>query len=211
MFPASHTRLLCRAVLACLVWLGGCAAAPMTSPLDGGRAWRELRSKHCTLVTDAESEKAVELVTALEATHAALQAIAFPYVVKLEGTTNVVHFQGADDLGALGYEEAGGIAPALWNGFDLDRVLILRDIEKEAGRELAQHELVHRFVHFYYPNAPTWLDEGLAEYYSTLRFVPGEAVLIGEYTSAVTFSRHTGVAIFARERLVLPVATMPSV
>jgi hypothetical protein len=38
----------------------------------------------------------------------------------------------------------------------------------KGARELFQHELTHRFVAFYYPNAPTWLNEGLAEFFSTL-------------------------------------------
>src|SRR5262249_47446160 len=34
-----------------------------------------------------------------------------------------------------------------------------------------KHELTHRFVRFYYPQAPVWLNESLAKYYET---IPGE-------------------------------------
>ena len=47
-----------------------------------------------------------------------------------------------------------------------------------SGRKLIGFELAHRFVDFYYPSAPVWMREGLAQYYSTITVNP-DAISIG--------------------------------
>src|SRR5262245_43582547 len=45
------------------------------------------------------------------------------------------------------------------------------------GLRTIQHELTHHFVVFYYPQAPLWLNEGLASYYATLAIEEGYVIL----------------------------------
>jgi len=44
-------------------------------------------------------------------------------------------------------------------------------------RTTFRHELTHRFVRFYYAQAPTWLNEGLAEHWETLAIANGSATI----------------------------------
>jgi len=46
-------------------------------------------------------------------------------------------------------------------------------------RRIFQHELTHRFVHYFIPASPVWLNEGMACFYETMSVVHGEAI-IGE-------------------------------
>jgi hypothetical protein len=194
--------------VALAVSLLACSSAPLTSPMDGGREWRETRSRHIVLYTDADLETARDVVTDLEQAHAVLQKVAFPYVAKLESETQVVLLEGTSDLSVLGHETLAGAALSGFTGIEVEPVLVLSDRRSNARRETAQHELVHRFVRFYFPAAPVWLNEGLAEYYSTLRYVEGQAV-IGEYLSDVTFGQ-SGIAMGTRDRLVLPISSTPT-
>ncbi|HYQ03049.1 MAG TPA: hypothetical protein VER96_30460 [Polyangiaceae bacterium] len=63
---------------------------PLTSPLDGGAAWRELRSEHFVLQTDSDSERGRELLGELERSLALLQQVAFDYQPRLRLKVRVV-------------------------------------------------------------------------------------------------------------------------
>lgn len=47
----------------------------------------------------------------------------------------------------------------------------------EASRPTFVHELTHRFVRHTFPQAPVWLNEGLAEYFETIAVDGGKAIL----------------------------------
>ncbi len=76
---------------------------------------------------------------------------------------------------ACGLESEG--APFWWaGGFQSGDLTVLRSAWSDVeglGRGLT-HELTHRFVHFYLPGAPRWLNEGLAKYYSTMVIEDGK-------------------------------------
>jgi tetratricopeptide (TPR) repeat protein len=74
-------------------------------------------------------------------------------------------------LGAEGEFQGGPL------GFE--PILLMPGDENERDRQIFTHELSHRFIRQRYPQVPVWLNEGLAEYYSTLRVEPGGAVVGG--------------------------------
>jgi len=185
--------------------------APLTSPLDGGRPWRELRTEHFTLQTDTSSGNARVLLQHLETGHFALQKAAFPYDARLDVETRIVFFEDLPDLAQLGFPIAAGAAwrPSLY--FDDSSLLLLSDPGSDLDLQLVFHELTHRFVAFYYPGAPTWLREGLAEYYSTVRVQNGEAVL-GDYVGDITFTQGNNAWAFTRaRRLLVPISSVPGI
>src|SRR6185503_3054 len=72
-----------------------------------------------------------------------------------------------------------GERPAPVSGFFLshphgDFVVVSAAAEPEVRRVL-YHEVLHHFVRHHLPEAPLWLNEGLAEFYSTLEVDHGEA------------------------------------
>lgn len=140
-----------------------CVKSPLTSPLDGGAAWRELSSEHFVLQTNSDAGRARELVTELEQSFALLQQVAFDYRPRLSLKVRVVNLDGAADLSELGWKNYRGYARSGEDGFTSRQVLVLADGQRQLDSELVQHELTHRFVAYYTPQVPLWLNEGLAE------------------------------------------------
>jgi len=143
------------------LWIGvtGCAAAPFTSPLDGGAPWREITSEHFVLDTDSPEERARELVAGLEHSFELLQQVAFDYYPRFALKAHVVNFAGLANLKELGQPNAMGYATAGSDGFLSRPVIVLADGSRRQNEELLLHELPYRFVAFYTPNVPLWLNE----------------------------------------------------
>jgi tetratricopeptide (TPR) repeat protein len=115
-------------------------------------------------------------VTELEQTYAALQDIAFPYDIQPPGRVTVVVFAREEDFHALGVREfVGGWFGDGRNAWEEQTLAVtfLSDIDRV--RSTFRHELTHRFVRFYYSQAPVWLNEGLAEFWETLDVHAGTA------------------------------------
>ena len=69
--------------------------------------------------------------------------------------------------------------PAPVSGFFLSHphgdFVVVSAAAEESVRRVLYHEVLHRFVRHHLPEAPLWLNEGLAEFYSTLEVGRGEA------------------------------------
>ena len=171
-----------------------CSPAPLTLPSEGGKAWHELTSPHFVVQTNVELDAAQQMVSELERAYWALERVGFAGGPKIETLTHVAIFDGLQDLKPLGYEWAAGAFVVDSVGLsDTPPILLLPEAprSKQAARELLQHELSHRFVHHHFPSAPPWLNEGLAEYYSTLE-VDDEQVRVGRYLSRTSFGEVWG-------------------
>lgn len=157
--------------------LTGCAGAagPFVAPEDGGRPWHEITSPHYRIRTDLPASRARSIVAEMESIHSTFEDIAFPYEVKPTGRVQIVVFADRDDLTSIAGKGVAGFyrrsldpwAPSLFFSGDFS----------DESRHVFQHELTHRFVHFYLPGAPRWLNEGLAKYYSTMVIEDGKVVL----------------------------------
>jgi hypothetical protein len=151
----------------------GCASQ---SPTD--KAWVEVTSPHFVVRGDVSTESAEELTGQLEAAYAAIRAILFSEGDEPAGRTPVVLL---DDAAA--YET---VAPRRTAGYFIDfstgaldswTSIVMRADEREHALEVAQHELTHRFVAHHLPSARPWLNEGLAEFFSSMRVEPTQVVL----------------------------------
>lgn len=58
-----------------------------------------------------------------------------------------------------------------------DRIFVLADMSRPEARKNLLHEFVHAIVGGRFVNVPRWIDEGIAEHYSTLTVRNGEASL----------------------------------
>jgi hypothetical protein len=148
----------------------------------------------------------------LEATYSALQELAFPYRTRIETATHLAVFDGMIDLEPLGHRATAGLF--LYDGsgtVNLAPLALLPGRLVESEREVVVHELCHRFITFYYPQAPHWLNEGLAEYYSTLALEPGQ-VAFGGYLRGITFSAEgRGIGVSSGDAyLVIPTSSVPT-
>lgn len=160
----------------------GCVAvhAPLTCPERGGARWTEVTSAHLILRTDTEPPDARALVAEFERLYDAL-AYVTQRPASAAARIEIIRFERRKD-----FHEIVGRDPTVKAYFtasapgDLEPqptlVLSGEDMADDA-RETFLHELTHRFLHERFAALPVWLDEGLAQYYATLRIVEGRVVL----------------------------------
>ena len=154
-------------VLACMA--GGFAPAAHAGAVDAVAAgsWLGLRSAHLEVLTDADRESAEALAVRLEDLRLVL-SLAAPALVADAAPVQVIVFRDPD--------LAAQYAPR-WNGAR-DRVSGFFQSAPDRGRLLfaasrapvptvAQHEYIHALLDAAMPGVPLWLNEGLAEYFST--------------------------------------------
>jgi TonB family protein len=150
---------------------------PLTCPEKGGPPWVELTSTHFTLRSDAGEDDARDVLLELEKSYDAFLELAFRSENPPPGSIDVVVFDRPDDYNEVAPEKSGGIFTYL----DLDArpTIVIKGTYAGTVRYTVQHEIAHRFVGYFMPRAPRWLNEGLAEFYETMRF-EGDQAIIGE-------------------------------
>lgn len=180
------------AALALAVCTMACSAfhGPLTPPELGGAPWAEITSPHYLMKTNASPSRAREVLADLEQGYAALAHLTQGVPREAEPAIEVVLFGRDRDF----FEIAGQartmnayMASGLVADLESQPVVVMYASEVvEEARMTVQHELAHRFLHQRYPRLPTWLDEGLAQYYSSARF-DGGRLIVGQFAK-VDFS-----------------------
>ncbi|WP_394840208.1 tetratricopeptide repeat protein [Pendulispora rubella] len=149
-------------------------------PSRGGAAWVEITSKHFRLLTDAPTEVARETSTELERYYGALEDSAFRGPDRVRARVAVVQFWHEDDFRAITGTRVGWYTQSE-HPLDLDpsTTLVFYGPFVESSRRMVLHELTHRFLARSVGGLPPFLEEGIAQYYSTLRLDWG-SVHLGE-------------------------------
>jgi tetratricopeptide (TPR) repeat protein len=164
------------AVLACASLAALGCAAPLTGPAAGGAPWAELRSAHFTMRTDLEDAEARRVLGSIEDAYDVFKRVVFPSETDPNDRIDVTVFARERDYEA--------IAPPAANAYldwsppnDLEPVpmMVMHGALDDDKRRVLQHELTHFFVHQAFGGVPSWFDEGLAEYYSTVTVASGHA------------------------------------
>ena len=157
-------------------------------PTEGGSPWLEVASDHFTVVSDLPREEVQYTAYELEASLDALTQISFEHPrIPVERTT-VVIFRSSSDYHAFRPELTGGtFYKRLPNDPEASRVVVVYDSLTPETRKPFIHELTHDLIDRNLGAVPPWLNEGWAEYYSTLRVEDGK-VVIGESPGAFTFT-----------------------
>ena len=165
------------ALLAACIGMLATGCAPARCPQAGGPAWRELATPHFRVKTDLDESAAREAVNGFETEYAQLVSAAFrgidttrPFDVVLLRSEDEFHewvspiFAGSYmSQFPLDIERSPTIT--LFAGGDADAQAV--------ARVTFLHELTHRFIARAFLPVPTWLNEGLAEYYSSMSVVDG--------------------------------------
>jgi len=154
-----------------VVFAAGCIVhAPLELPTDSGTNWSEIKSKHFKLVTDLDAEDADSVIRTFERTYGLLGKALFAGAAAPDFETHVLAFRTAEELHEfLPPPYGGGYMARLPNDIQSTPTVVMAGKPSPATRILLAHELTHRFNHVAFPSMPLWLNEGLAEYYSTLR------------------------------------------
>jgi len=176
--PARRRTGTTRAIRAALLALaagvaipGPAAPAHPPSKLPRATGWIAVRSEHFTLYSNAGEARTRRVATQLERFRRALGQITRGFRLDAELPTSTLVFGSDADFVPYKLDEHG--KPLNVSGYFLPRPFanfILLDAA--AGSEplrVVYHEYFHSVVDASVGYLPTWLEEGLAEYYSTFR------------------------------------------
>ena len=152
------------------------------APIEAWAEWRSLRSEHFHLIGDASSrqlrdvalrfEQFRDIVTRLNIASARQQPVAPLTIFVFKDRRSFEPFMPRSDGRTV---EAAGM---FVEGPDNVYIAVRLDRGEEAFRSVF-HEYTHLLLRRVFPEAPLWLHEGLAEYYSTLRITGDRTALIG--------------------------------
>jgi hypothetical protein len=148
-----------------------CTSAPAAEPSP----WLEIHSTHFTVITDAGEKKGKEVALRFEQMRAVFAVLLMkerlneplPLTI-LAFRNDKTYYQSAP----LRQGQPIGVPGFFLPGED-QNFIVLNLFEEESWRAVA-HEFAHLLLNYNYPakqdgSAPGWFDEGLAEYFSSIR------------------------------------------
>jgi hypothetical protein len=169
---------------------------------SGQRQWIELTSRHFTLRTDLPNRQARAALADFEGVYGTLETVAFPGDAPRDRIDVVLFsdeagFRAISPRGAAGYfmpRQADDPEPQPTIAIH-GNMLVAGTLVEPTQRRF-RHELTHRFIDHRLRWTPPWLEEGLAEYYSTLK-VNGNEAVVGTLpnTKIVRVDIHTGMSL----------------
>ena len=173
-----------------LLSLIGCSALQPAS-LAPGRSdavWREFRSEHFAVCTDADRNEVEESIAAFETAHSALVAVLFHDEDREPEPMNVVLFaHGADLHQFIPPSSVAAFSPGQPGEPGSEPTMLVETSLGDEGRRAFVHELTHAFMERWFGRVPVWLNEGLAQYFESMRIEKGRVVL-GEPVSTAGFT-----------------------
>lgn len=145
-------------------------------------AWRSVETNNLFVIGNADPETLRQVAGWLEFFHAAFGRLISRSVVDSTVPTRVVIFRDEASFRPFKPLYQGrpvDLAGYFQPGEDVNYIAILLD---HRGRETnpyrtAFHEYVHLHLRQNVPGTPLWLNEGLAEFYSSLQFSGNEAII----------------------------------
>lgn len=142
------------------------AAVPSAALKDD---WVEVRSRNFTVFSNFGQADASDVARRLErlrevlgATHPTLDA-SIPVPVR------VYAFRGEDSFKSYRPRDIENLAGFNNSADDGDMIAYDASLDAREGIGTLYHEYLHSFLRHNFVRLPTWLDEGMAEYYSTFR------------------------------------------
>ena len=167
-------------------------------------SWRSVRTNHLFVIGDADAESLRRVAIWLEFFHAAFARVISRNVIDSSIPTTVIVFN--DDASFTLFKPMYQGRPRNISGFflpgdDVNYIALSLDPRGDPYAT-AFHEYVHLHVKDNIPNAPLWLNEGLAELYESLQF-SGSDVLIG--------TPKPGYLFLLRQLEILPLKTLFSI
>ena len=136
--------------------------------------WSQIRSPNFDIITDAGEKRGREAALRFEQIRGAFAVVFQNAAPATPVPLQIVAFHSNRELRHFS---------PLWNGKPIevaglyvpgeDRQFILVDISSEDGWRVVFHEYTHLLLHSHVRDIPVWFDEGLAEYFSSLRVDKG--------------------------------------
>jgi len=169
-----RTRTLARALVSATLALS--LALGAATPLPAGqRAWIEVKSPHFRVLTDGSVGDARHLARQFEQMRAVF-GVGFPKMRLDTGAIlTILAPQNEYDLRDLAPnfwgKSASKVGGIFQDGWERKYAIVRLDQNREGLQYTAvYHEYTHTLLHANFQWLPTWLDEGLAEFYGNSRF-----------------------------------------
>jgi hypothetical protein len=140
------------------------AAAAEQSP------WLEIHSTHFTVITDAGEKKGKEVALRFEQMRAVFATLLMKQRLNEPFPLTILAFKNDKDY----YQSAPLLQgqPIRVPGFFLpgedQNFIVLNLLDEESWRAVA-HDFAHLLLNYNYPEVQAWFDEGLAEYFGSIR------------------------------------------
>jgi tetratricopeptide (TPR) repeat protein len=161
----------------CTLQTGAVQAKPAPQTRDN---WRSVRTNNLFVIGNADAEKLRQVATWLEFFHSSFARLVSRNVLNPSVPTTVIVFR--DDASFTPFKPLYQGRPANVAGFflpgdDVNYIAISLDPSETNPYSTAFHEYVHLHLRDNVPNAPLWLNEGLAELFGSLQFSGNDALL----------------------------------
>ena len=153
------------------VLLAGCAMLyTLTAHAAEQSPWLEIHSTHFTVITDAGDKKGKEVALRFEQMRAVFAVLLMKDRLNEPVPLTILAFKNDKDYYQTAPLRQG--QPIDTPGFFLpgedQNFIVLNLLEGESWRAVA-HDLAKLLLNYNYPEAPAWFDEGLTEYFSSIR------------------------------------------
>ena len=180
-------------------------AKSYTSSAQTRDQWRSVRTNNLFVIGNSDPEKLRQVAAWLEFFHSAFARLVSRNVLNPSVPTTVILFR--DEPSFTPFKPLYQGRPANVSGFfqpgeDVNYIAISLDPSERDPFSTAFHEYVHLHLKDNVPGTPLWLNEGLAEFYGSLQFSSGEAVLGAPLNHYIQL---------LREQEMLPLSTLFSI
>ncbi|MFZ0137606.1 MAG: hypothetical protein WAK89_11130 [Candidatus Sulfotelmatobacter sp.] len=148
----------------CVVLLTLASRAAEPSP------WLEIHSTHFTVITDAGDKKGKEVALRFEQMRAVFAVLLMKERLHEPLPLTIIAFKSDKDYYQTAPLRQG--QPIAVPGFFLpgeDQNFIVLNLAAEESWRAVAHDFAHLLLSYNYPEVQAWFDEGLAEYFSSIR------------------------------------------
>jgi tetratricopeptide (TPR) repeat protein len=161
----------------CTFQTGAVQAKPAPQTRDN---WRSVRTNNLFVIGNADADKLRQVATWLEFFHSSFARLVSRNVLNPSVPTTVIVFR--DDASFTPFKPLYQGRPANVAGFflpgdEVNYIALSLDPGERDPYAIAFHEYVHLHLRDNVPNAPLWLNEGLAELFGSLQFSGNDALL----------------------------------
>jgi hypothetical protein len=199
---ARLSAAVCLAVVSFVAVPAGHATAGASLPGATRDSWIELRTPSFVTLTNAGERKGREIALGFERFRAALQMLRPAGVQQPLVPTRILVFDSDDDFDPYkpGSEQRRKLLLGLFQQSSLGNYILINGHPAHgSAMPIVYHEYAHSVAHAAFAQLPLWLDEGLAEFYSTFE-VERTDLLVGKPV--------VGHVQTMRERSFLPLAQL---
>jgi len=159
--------------------------------------WLEIHSAHYTVITDAGEKKGKEVALRFEQMRAVFATLLMKERLNEPVPLTILAFKNDKNYyqsAPLRQGQPIGVPGFFLPGED-QNFIVLNLFEEESWRAVA-HDFAHLLLNYNYPPAPGWFDEGLAEYFGSIRVddtkyeIGGDPELHSAFTKDLPQNQH---------------------